>query len=801
VARGSGTLSCVRLAAALLCCAALPPAGAASAAAAPDALQESLLQVQLNGVDTGNAVLLLRGADGRLAVCARDLRRWRLRTPAGAPLQPAPQHDGEAFYRVDDIAGLRYTVDEARQVLALQADAGLFDTTALNLEPAGFQRPATSPPGAFLNYDLSSSRADRRWQNGSLLEVGGFNALGGGVGSFVLRDGIAAGPHAVRLETTWTHDLPGQRASLRLGDAVSRAGQWGRAVRFGGVQWATNFSTQPGLVTFPLPSLAGEAVLPSTVDLYVNDALQLRREVPAGPFDLRQLPVVSGQGEARLVVRDLLGREQTIVAPYYATPRLLRAGLHDFSYEAGRIRQDFGLASNRYGRAALVATHRLGLSDRATVEAHGEWVESQRTGGVGAALWWPGVGTFNASAAASRRDDVYPAYPAYSRNGGLVALGAERQGYGYSVGVNRQATSRGFTQIGQQPDQPAVRRNLQAYASMALGRGSLAVSYLVQTPRDRDPVSLVSLGYSMSLGSYGFIGVSLLRSGGPQGRTTAYLTFSRSLDNRTTLSGGATLQPGGPQEQVQVQRNLPPGDGTGYRLRALNDDRDRDRGTGQRRIDAAGIVQHAAGTAGLEASIGRDDTALRATATGGLVWLDGGLYPSRRVESSFAVVQVPGQANVGVYADNQLVARTAADGSALVPRLRPYQANPVRIEQADLPLDAQVDQLQLDAVPAYRSGIVLRFPVRQARGFTLRALQADGRPVPAGAVARVAGQGAAFPLGLGHLYVEGSLSAARIVFRWTEGAAQQGCTVQLTAADAERAGADAIPDLGEQPCR
>ena len=42
-----------------------------------------------------------------------------------------------------------------------------------------------------------------------------------------------------------------QLASLRLGDSISGASGWGGAVRFGGVQWATNFSVQPDFVTFP----------------------------------------------------------------------------------------------------------------------------------------------------------------------------------------------------------------------------------------------------------------------------------------------------------------------------------------------------------------------------------------------------------------------------------------------------------------------------------------------------------------------------------------------------------------------
>jgi outer membrane usher protein len=50
---------------------------------------------------------------------------------------------------------------------------------------------------------------------------------------------------AIRLDTTWTLDLPDRLSTLRVGDAISTAGAWGQSMRFGGVQFGTNFATQP----------------------------------------------------------------------------------------------------------------------------------------------------------------------------------------------------------------------------------------------------------------------------------------------------------------------------------------------------------------------------------------------------------------------------------------------------------------------------------------------------------------------------------------------------------------------------
>ena len=64
-----------------------------------------------------------------------------------------------------------------------------------------------------------------------------------------------------------------------------------------------------------------------------------------------------------------------ITQSYYASPRLLRAGLHDYSIEAGAVRENFGLAGNDYGRPLVVGTERYGFSDSLTGEIHAELLE------------------------------------------------------------------------------------------------------------------------------------------------------------------------------------------------------------------------------------------------------------------------------------------------------------------------------------------------------------------------------------------------------------------------------------------
>jgi outer membrane usher protein len=170
---------------------------------------------------------------------------------------------------------------------------------------------------------------------------------------------------------------------------------------------------------------------------------------------------------------------------------------------------------------------------------------------------------------------------------------------------------------------------------------------------------------------------------------------------------------------------------------------------------------------------------------------------SRRISDSFAVVKVPDYSDVAIYVDNQLVARSDASGSALLPRLRAYQINTVRIEQADLPLDAKIDRLQLDAVPYFRSGLLLNFPVKRSRGALLTVVLENGEPLPAGSLAQIIGdkveQNEVFPAGMGgELYLTGLAASNRLRVTWLE----QSCEFVLPFPEST----EPLPYLGSYTC-
>jgi len=102
--------------------------------------------------------------------------------------------------------------------------------------------------------------------------------------------------------------------------------------------------------------------------------------------------------------------------------------------------------------------------------------------------------------------------------------------------------------------------------------------------------------------------------------------------------------------------------------------------------------------------------------------------------------------------------------------------------------------LKLDAVPYYRSGVLLEFPIKRVRAATMKIALDDGEPIPSGAVARVEGKQDEFPVALrGELYIEGLEQRDRITVQWKG----QACTLDIVYPKTD----DPLPDLGTFVCK
>ncbi len=640
------------------------------------------------------------------------------------------------YYCLNDIPQLHYHIDHDEARLYIRFTPTAFPRAIINDYHTEIIHPTKPLPGAFFNYDLLAQQDNnfsfKQRQLSGLFDVGFFNRYGVGVSDFLVTDQWHQ-HRSLRLNSTWTIDRPNKMQTIRIGDSIAAPGLWGDAVSFGGIQWSTNFNTQPYYITFPLPSARGIAFVPTTADVYINNALSARERIPAGPFQINNIPVVTGQGNLQVVTTDILGQQQIVNVPYYASLQMLKPGLQDFSYSLGFLRRNYGIYSNDYGPLMATITQNQGITPHLTTQWHTEILRRTQNAGFGANILIGHFGILTAAAAGSH---------AKQGVGGLLLLRFVRETHHYSFGFSSEATTHKFELLSTESGHLPPKMESQAFVSFqAFHGGSIGLSYINQINRGRRDVNLASLNYTQTITRHVFLNVSAISNIGGQEYKAVFVNIAIPLGNRTTATAGSNWQNGaGYQATAGIQRNLPPGTGFGYNVRGAA-------GGSNSFFLGEGSYQSSFGTYSLAAGRQLNDTSYRAEVQGGMAYMADKFAFTRRIYNSFGIVAVPGLGNVPIYLENHKVAETDSQGYAFVPNLLAYNRNHLSIHPGQLPLDTSIATDKLDAIPYFRSGVFVKFPVHVIRAGLLTIKLANGKPIPIGSIVTINHQPEQFAVG------------------------------------------------------
>lgn len=742
-----------------------------------------LLDLVVNGQPQAGVARVEQSADGRFLMAADAWTAARL-APLGSSRALT---DGSAGWALDSLAGASFTVNRQAMSLQISAPAAAFVGSKLSLPDGAQAMPPRPQPGVVMNYDVSVVRdGPGRLTGGATLEAMAFNKNGNFVTSALVRD-LAAGRKVERLDTFWRYDMPERMETLVVGDTIGVSGGWSRPVRYAGVRWGRDFEQNPGFVTRPQIGLRAEAALPSTVEVLVNNARRMSEQVAPGPFEIGNLPVVTGAGEVNLIVRDLLGRETVVRQSYYSAPRLLATGMTDFSLEAGRLRSGYGQDSH-YEDAFGAATWRQGLSDTRTVEGRLELQAHRRAAGLELTQLIGGwaVGRLALAASASSTQGV-------NEHGSFVKWGVERSTPTGGGALQYEHASRGFAPFGESINAAArVQRSRESWlgtvGGQLWGRVSGGLSYASQSRWDGERVSSLGLSVGFPLFQRANLDFSLNKRLDGDGSWRASVNLNLPLENG--LSAGSRAQWTGDGQHsatVFAARNAPAGPGTGWLVEASTLQSQAARGSLQVNTNQAEM--------GLDLVSSRHgELAARAGVRGSVGMLAGLPFASRPIgQGSFAVVEVEAAPGIPIMRSNQVVATTDHRGLAFVPGLLPWQKNQLTIDPVDLPLDAESDGTVREVTPYAGSGAFVKFAVKRSRQALLTLHQRDGIPVPQGSKVRLLPDGPEFVAGLrGQVWLTDlPTGAQRLQVSWPAG----GCALELALPAAQESMPDSIGPL------
>ena len=691
------------------------------------------LDVTINGASAGLAHFDFR--EGELWASTAILQQLGFILPP-ATINPV---------RLNSLPGIKVDYDARQQTVNIIAPLSMLSlaTTVVNTRNSKRTSP-TASPGILLNYNLYGTQSENNATSlSAFTELRAFNAKGV-LSSTALTTGNRFSNNSandgnnnrdwegrtVRLDTSWRQSFPDKLITVRAGDILTGALSWTRSTRLGGLQIGSNFDLQPYMTTTPLPEFFGSATLPSAVELYVNGLKQYSGEVPAGPFELNTAPIISGAGNAQLVLTNALGQSSTVNFSLYDTHRLLQPGLSDWSVELGTVREKYGIKSFDYGNdIAVSGTWRYGVNNRFTAETHAEVTKDLANAGVGGTwvLGGPG-GVLFASLAGSNSEN---------KNGAQYSASYSWNNNRYNFGINTLGTEGDYRDVATQYGSIPIRHSYQlstGYGTQSLG--SFGVSYNEVDYNEQETAKFASAYWSKSFGRRLSLSANYNHDLNNSENNSASIGASFSLDRNISFNSSVQHTDDRNDFVADVSQSAPSAGGLGWRAQARHSvDRDdkNDNSGGLAELNYLG--RYGQVQAGVSIYDGNYSTF--ASGTGSLVMMGGGLFAARQINDGFAVVSTDGIADVPVLLQNNVIGTTNRRGLLLISPLNAYQDNKIGIDPMDLPADLRIDQVSMSATPTDRAGTLVAFGITQARSASVILTDSENKPIEIGSQVRL----------------------------------------------------------------
>ncbi|MGO4870148.1 MAG: fimbria/pilus outer membrane usher protein [Roseiarcus sp.] len=718
---------------------------------------------------------------------------------------------------LDDIPGLKYVYDEPGQAIRITVDNARRRGQTFDLSGGGPKLRAQTGWGALLNYDLLSTTDNVLYMHdllkpGASLTVDGraFSPYGTFEQSGIVNSDANQASDAIRLNSTFEYSDQDNLVTYRAGDVINGGLTWTRPLRIGGLQAQSDFALRPDLITMPLPTLGGIAAVPSTVDVYVNNIKTFSQDIAPGPFSINNIPVITGAGNAQLVVTDSSGAVTKTTAPFFASASLLSPGLSSWSLEAGLPRLSYGTVSDAYVESPVgSATLRRGIFDWMTAESHVEGGAGVANGGVGAVVKTGAIGVASAALAVSD----------YSGSKGLQGSASyQAQLFGLMMNASSQRT------FGNYNDLVSATARLQPLPAGVLAAAMFADALppkaldtvTISAPLPFDPKSsfsanfihsraasgelseIVSASYSRSLPFNASVFATVFHDCGTNRNAGVFVGLNFPLGASASVSSSYSYGSGGGVAQLNAVKPLGLDPGSyGWSVE-----------------DAEGGAPYHAAAVSYRSSYGTVQagaTANNATSSGSLelrgsiATMGGDVFLSNWIDDGFGVVST-GAPGVGVLYENQPVGVTDSKGMLLVPTLRSYERNNIAIDPTNLPAAAEVEGTSQIVAPANHGGMLVNFRVHDDTNAALVIFsKADGGFVPAGTPGKIEG-GDEFVVGYdGETFirnlrgsnvatVELAAGACRVVFAFTP---QPGEQVRIGPLTCQQVDGDALAAAGD----
>lgn len=672
--------------------------------------------------------------------------------------------EDEQYVPLNAVRDISYTFDEKKLTIAIigkttESTKTAADLFSLKASTKNIYYP--SEASAFLNYGLNYIYASNNgFQSFAVTNKLGLRARDVFFTSDSLYTKTETSDNFVRLQSSATYERRDDLQWLVLGDQYANSGDLGSTINIGGIGFSKVYKLDPYFIIQPVMDLKGSVIFPTQAEIYLDGVLIGKQTIAPGSFDLKNIYSYTGSHNVEVLLKDPFGNVQKISYLAYFSTQMLRQGLHEYSYNLGIMRDDYGVESDNYGNPAFSAFHRYGVTNKLNISARAEGADGVYNGGFSTAFLVPRLGHFSLSLAGSSASG--------NNVGGAVSFQHSYQLGSFNSNMLLRGYTRDYTTAG--GSILAADRN-QFEMNLGMGLlvnplGSFSVNYAETSTFRGVDTRVISANYSRPL----YKTINLYTTGSVTHAADITYSFFVGLnfDFGNSIRGSAQVSGGSNDvnaQTMQLQKDMPVGEGVGYRATfnrsetatstttAFNPYIQYNAKYGIYSIDAT--VQNTAGTT----------TELYNLSTAGSLVYAGGFFGlSRPVSDSFGIVvlnkEVPGAA---VLNNGQEIGKTGSFGTMVVPTLTSYGQNKITLDTKDIPIDYSISDVNKTISPSLWSGSCVYFDARQERALTgTLVTQREGKKEPLEFIEifiKVGEKNLSYPTGKGgEFYIENSLS-------------------------------------------
>lgn len=547
-------------------------------------------------------------------------------------------------------------------------------------------------------------------------------------------------------ETVLIRDIYALRSRLAIGQSNTVSSVFD-SVPFTGVRLSSEESMWPDNRRNFAPVIRGIAGNSAKISIKQNDSIIYQTWVPAGSFEIDDLPASGSNGDLLVTITEDSGKIQQFTVAYSSLAVLLREGDMKYSLNAGKYRLAGSNDEPNFGEASLS----YGLPGRITAYGGGQIAEKYQSMALGFG-WDAGlIGAFSTDVTLSRAGMHSANYKTgqsyriqYAKNmletGSTVTLAAYRYSTEdfYTLTEKVQENNKGEKEYSWgQRRKNRIQLNLNQ--RLPEGWGSLYFTGLVQDYwlKNGREVNL-STGYSNTFAgisytlNYTRTQISYNKDDDHQFSMNLSVPLSRLLPSAwanysfSTGSKGNTLHSAGFNGTSLDRDNLSYSINQSYQNRGVGN-------SGSLSLSYAGSYGDINGGYNYSRESNRIDYGIR----GGLLMHSGGLTFSRALSGNMtpaALVRVLDIADIGIM---NSVARTDRFGYTVIPYISEYRDNSIIVDTSSLPESVDISENIKQVSPSAGAIVLADFNAKKGHQALFRMETANKKAVPFGAIVSV----------------------------------------------------------------